>query len=1356
MNESNAQDALKYLPIAGGIVLIATLAIFLIIGASTPATANTQQSILNSLCAGILQNDCTTKSPAQGCAGGTCEWKGNICTGVSADNRGIACFSGTKIAASGCGTNGCEADETCLNCPQDCGACQSTACDDISGNCRAACLPAEQTDSGGAAQCSPQVCCIPIQQKTCTIASDCAEQNCKIALCTNNSCSWADTTACIGGDQCCPSLCTPANDPDCQSITCADNAPIAIPCICGTAIINSGYCCNGTTTQQSQCAQCGNNNIETGETCDPPGSINPAACTTTGGYPGTQTCATDCKSWNACTSTQSCGDGTINGTETCDGTNLNNQTCITQGYNSGTLACNANCTFNTGQCVPNQTGTLSVSPAATLTSSGTFGGPFAPNSIVYTLTNTGTTNINWTAAKTAAWIDINKTSGAITAGTKETIKISINASANSLAAGTFSDTITFTNTTNGNGNTTRAAALTVSLPTATLTVTPAGGLNSTGTFGGPFNPDSQIYTLTNTGTASITWTAAKTAAWMDINKTSGTITAGTKETIKATINATANSLAAGTFSDTITFTNNTNGNGNTTRTISLTIISAPQANWVLLNSGMPIDTGPETADAYPVSTANAVYYFFGSTLMNSLSQNMFMGRLNLQSKNWELFTENGWNAGQNSIPVPLSLTETTFNSANTTMRAFEFPANTVFGLYQGTRKTLPSSLDEHGNSFNFILSENSLQKWNGGGNFTGIGGQGIVYSWNGSLGDLAINSNGSILAAANYGYAYGSPQSKITMLKYFPQDASSVWKLWDGSGWKNWTSAYRTEYVSVPSAGVPVDKAYGYPMLAFDGSINAYWLVFYNIPEKKTCIARFYDSQSGSPYWEWWNGNYKWQSTSTFNCTDVASRTQLTWLMKKDIFPLGNGKISILFFNPESQGYLYEVFFDGQRWTFSPVAIEPKPSSYAWALDREGILHIAFSVQNAVFEMQRTASGWSEKKAIYLFPAGSNVTLKSLVFLQDNTPVAFLIQNKRLYAIAGNSIGDNQQDKTISILQQQFDPGKIALANSWNDFVSGQRYSVSTVGGQLAFSNGTLYSPISGIDTVNVHTQETDDISDGFYWGYFWDCFSFPSGIAIDNARQRVYISGDIDSGGAGGLVGNGTVKSFDLSYGNQSINCGYPAAFPSGSRPVTINGFSFPGGVAIDETNGFLYVSNSLAHNIKKYNVLDALNPVLLATIGSEGTGNMQFKFPQGITVDSQGNLYVADSGNHRIQKFDSQGNYITSFGGNYGFGTGKLLYPYGISADPTYNIVYVTDPLNNQISLYSKTGAFLYSWNVWVGGKPPASIGGIVAYGNGDFTVAYKQGLTDAFARLARFSIVDKTDSDSDLIPDNLEPSA
>jgi hypothetical protein len=104
-----------------------------------------------------------------------------------------------------------------------------------------------------------------------------------------------------------------------------------------------------------------------------------------------------------------------------------------------------------------------------------------------------------------------------------------------------------------------------------LAVTPSSGLTSSGLVGGPFSPVSQTYTLSNSGGLTLSWTASNTATWLSLSATSGTLTPGSNTTVTASINANANSLAANSYSDTISFTNLTSGVGDTTRPVSLTV-----------------------------------------------------------------------------------------------------------------------------------------------------------------------------------------------------------------------------------------------------------------------------------------------------------------------------------------------------------------------------------------------------------------------------------------------------------------------------------------------------------------------------------------------------------------------------------------------------------------------------------------------------------------------------------------------------------------------------------------------------------------------------------------------------------------
>jgi len=122
---------------------------------------------------------------------------------------------------------------------------------------------------------------------------------------------------------------------------------------------------------------------------------------------------------------------------------------------------------------------------------------------------------------------------------------------------------------------------------------------------------------------------------------------------------------------------------------------------------------------------------------------------------------------------------------------------------------------------------------------------------------------------------------------------------------------------------------------------------------------------------------------------------------------------------------------------------------------------------------------------------------------------------------------------------------------------------------------------------------------------------------------------------------------------------------------------FASPSGVAVD-SYGNVYVADTYNHRIQKF----SSSGTFITKWGSQGTGDGQFYSPSGVAVDSSGNLYVADTKNHRIQKFNSNGTFITKWGSK-GTGDGQFNNPYGVAIDSSGN-VYVADSENNRIQKF------------------------------------------------------------------------
>jgi tripartite motif-containing protein 71 len=163
---------------------------------------------------------------------------------------------------------------------------------------------------------------------------------------------------------------------------------------------------------------------------------------------------------------------------------------------------------------------------------------------------------------------------------------------------------------------------------------------------------------------------------------------------------------------------------------------------------------------------------------------------------------------------------------------------------------------------------------------------------------------------------------------------------------------------------------------------------------------------------------------------------------------------------------------------------------------------------------------------------------------------------------------------------------------------------------------------------------------------------------------------------------------------------CPYASVSIVGMRAEGV--LRFPEAVAVDAF-GDVYVADQLSYVVQKFNAAG----VYLGQWGSYGGGHGQFGPIGGLATDAAGNVYVVDSAHNRIEKFDPSGNFITAWGHS---GEELGQFNFGSSQDPTKppgggiavagGYVYVADSGNDRIERFSLDGGEAIEWGSYGSG--------------------------------------------------------
>ncbi|HEX3744639.1 MAG TPA: IPT/TIG domain-containing protein [Bryobacteraceae bacterium] len=303
-------------------------------------------------------------------------------------------------------------------------------------------------------------------------------------------------------------------------------------------------------------------------------------------------------------------------------------------------------------------------------------------------------------------------------------------------------------------------------------------------------------------------------------------------------------------------------------------------------------------------------------------------------------------------------------------------------------------------------------------------------------------------------------------------------------------------------------------------------------------------------------------------------------------------------------------------------------------------------------------------------PSGVAVDSNNNVYIADtgDNIIREVTSDGIIHTVAGNGFGSFSGDTFPALTAELHTPTDVAVDKNSNLYIADS-------------ANGVIrmVTASTGIITTIAGSSAIGDTGDG--------------GPATSASLVAPYAL-SVDSNGNVFFVQNGDSVVREITVAKQYINRvagNGTAGFSGDGSAATKAQLNFPTGMALD-SSGNIYVADSLNHRIRKISggsISTIAGNGILSYSGDGGPApSAQLNAPGAVAVDSSGNFYIADTLNSVVRKVSSSGT-ITTFAGNgtAGFGgdgsaagSAQLNRPQGVAVDSSGN-VYVADTQNGRV---------------------------------------------------------------------------